>query len=324
MIRLDKFWVKVGTRLHLGQLDLNGSLNRLYGGLGLAIDLPQLELTAQKSNHLSILGSEEKRLEKISRKYLEYYNLPGAKIELLQSLPSHSGLGSGTQLALALGFALTRVYGLEPPLAEIAAVTDRESSRSGIGVAAFEQGGFLIDGGMRTNILKPEGLFEVPPIIVRTTFPEEWAIILALPYKEEKMFGQEEVSAFASLPPMAEDISGMICRLLLLKLLPSLREKDLLGFGQAVTEIQKQIGNHFAPVQGGIYASKAGADAAAYLLEQGAAGVGQSSWGPTIYAFTNQDKKADLLEKTRNFLGKKGQVWTASGRNQGASWGWRE
>ncbi|WP_347489828.1 beta-ribofuranosylaminobenzene 5'-phosphate synthase family protein [Desulfoscipio sp. XC116] len=319
-------WVKVGARLHLGQLDLNGSLGRLYGGLGLAIDQPCLEITAEKKNDLVILGpeKEKKRLQRLVRKYLDFYGLPGVRLELLESLPMHSGLGSGTQLALAVGFAITRVYGLAPAVTELAVITDREGSRSGIGVAAFEQGGFFIDGGMCTNIIRQTGLFEVPPILARTPFPEEWAIILALPHKEEEMFGQEEVKAFASLPPMAEEISGMICRLLLMKLLPSLMEKDLVSFGQAVTEIQKRIGSHFTPVQGGIYASKAGADVAAYLLRQGAAGVGQSSWGPTIYAFTSRDKKTDLLEKTRNFLGKRGLVWTASGRNQGVSWGWKE
>lgn len=322
---MDKFWVKTGARLHLGQLDLNGSLGRLYGGLGLAIEEPLLEITAERNNTLSFINtaSEKNRLTKIANKYLEYYGLPGVKIKLIQSLPSHSGLGSGTQLSLALGFAITRVYGLQPPLIELAAITDRESSRSGIGVAAFENGGFIIDGGKAIGETRPVDSVEVPPILARIPFPEDWVIVLILPYKEEKIFGIKEERAFGNLPPMPEEMSGDICRLLLMKLLPSLIEKDLESFGQAVTNIQKQVGDYFAPAQGGQYASSRGFQIADFLLSQGVTGIGQSSWGPTIYGFIRKENQVDLLEKSRRFIGDQGQVWTTSGRNQGASFGWR-
>lgn len=326
---MPKFWVKTGARLHLGQLDLNGSLGRLYGGLGLAIDQPQLELTAEQGNGLYIDSpeSERNRVKRIAQQYLEHYSLPGAKINIIQSPPSHSGLGSGTQLALALGFALTRLYGLQPPLLELAGLTDREGSRSGIGVAGFEQGGFLVDGGKpataRDKMNLTETKFHVPPLITRLPFPEEWAVILAIPNKGEKMFGSKEEKAFKAMLPMEEHISGKISRLLLLKLLPALIEKDLEHFGQAVTKIQEYLGDYFTPVQGGRFATAQGALVADYMLSQGAAGVGQSSWGPTVYGFTDQKNLAALLEGTRNFMGNHGQVWVARAANRGADWGWR-
>lgn len=325
---MPKFWVKTGARLHLGQLDLNGSLGRLYGGLGLAIDQPQLELTAEKKSGLYIesLDYERDRVKLIAQQYLEYYSLPGAKINIIQSLPSHSGLGSGTQLALALGFALTRLYGLQPSLLELAGVTDREGSRSGIGVAGFEQGGFLVDGGKpaaaRDNMNLLETNFHVPPLLTRLPFPEEWAVILAIPNKEEKMFGSKEEKVYRTILPMDEDISCKICRLLLLKLLPSLIEKDLEHFGQAVTEIQEYLGDYYTPMQGGRFASAQGARVVEHMLSQGAAGVGQSSWGPTVYGFTDQKNLATLLESTRKFMDKHGQVRVARAVNHGADWGW--
>lgn len=321
---MDKFWVKTGARLHLGQLDLNGSLGRLYGGLGLAIEEPQLEITAERKNTLFFVNStgEEQRVERITSKYLQYYGLPGVKIELVRSLPSHSGLGSGTQLSLALGFAITRVYGLQPTLTELAGITDRESSRSGIGVAAFEYGGFLIDGGKPVGKTMLEDNNEVPPILARISFPEDWMIILALPYKKEKMYGSKEERAFNSLSPMAAEMSGSICRLLLMKLLPSLIEKDMKSFGQAVTDIQKHVGDYFAPAQGGQYASAQGSEIANFLSSLGVTGIGQSSWGPTIYGFIKKENQVELLEKTRRFMGDQGQVWTTSGRNKGADFGW--
>ncbi|NLI91653.1 MAG: hypothetical protein GX434_05440 [Peptococcaceae bacterium] len=322
---MKKLWVKAGARLHLGQLDLNGSLGRIYGGFGLAIDQPQLEITAERGDTLSIkcLDKEEKRIERISRQYLKYYSLPGVKINVIKALPSHSGLGSGTQLSLALGFVISRVYGLQPSLDELAGITDRESSRSGIGVAAFKRGGFLVDGGKPVNQGETENIFKIPPILARIPFPKEWAIIVALPQSEEKIFGSKEDDAFQSLKPMKEEVSASICRLLHMKLLPSLKEKDLKGFGQAVTAIQQYVGQYFEPVQGGQYSSVQSSKIAEFLLSQGAEGVGQSSWGPALYAFTKQERKIDLLEKTRKFLDDEILVWGASGRNHGASWGWK-
>ncbi|MDA8229044.1 MAG: hypothetical protein M0T74_15350 [Desulfitobacterium hafniense] len=324
---MPEFWVKTGARLHLGQLDLNGSLGRLYGGLGLALDQPCLELTAELGNglHIESPKSEKNRIELIVRQYIQHYSLPGAKIKIVHSLPSHSGLGSGTQLALSLGFAITRLYGLQPPLLELAGLTDREGSRSGIGVAAFEQGGFLVDGGKpaREQTSPDEVKFHVPPLIARLPFPEEWAVILAIPDKEEKIFGSTEEKAFQALLPMEEHISGRNCRLLLLKLLPALIEKDLERFGQAVTEIQEHLGDYFSPVQGGRFVTAKGAQIAEYMLAHGAAGVGQSSWGPTVYGFTDQKNSTPLVEGIQNLLAGHGRVWVARAANHGADWGWR-
>jgi beta-RFAP synthase len=325
---MSKCWMKTGSRLHLGQLDLNGSLGRLYGGLGLAIDQPQLELTAERENGLYIdsPGSEKERVKLIAQQYLDHYSLPGARISLIQALPSHCGLGSGTQLALALGFVLTRLYGLQPPLPELAELTDREGSRSGIGVAGFEQGGFLVDGGKPVHAGEPSSLTKinrhVPPLITRLPFPEEWAVIIAVPNKEEKMFGSKEEQAFRSLVPMDEQVAGRISRLLLLKLLPGLAEKDLVRFGQAVTEIQEHLGDYFTPVQGGRFATSQGEQVAKCLLSKGAAGVGQSSWGPAVYGFTDNENLATLTKAARDVMGEQGQVWVARGLNRGAAWGW--
>jgi beta-RFAP synthase len=325
---MPKCWMKTGARLHLGQLDLNGSLGRLYGGLGLAIDQPQLELTAERENGLYIdsPGLEKDRVNLIAQQYLDHYSLPGARIKLIQSLPSHCGLGSGTQLALALGFILTRLYGLQPPLPELAELTDREGSRSGIGVAGFEQGGFLVDGGKPIQAGESSGLTQikrhVPPLLTRLSFPEEWAVIIAIPNKEEKMFGSKEEQAFRSLLPMEEQVAGRICRLLLLKLLPGLAEKDLVRFGQAVTEIQEYLGDYFTPVQGGRFATSQGEQVAKCLLSKGAAGVGQSSWGPAVYGFTDDENLATLTLAARDVMGEQGQVWVARGLNRGAAWGW--
>jgi len=317
---MERVWVKAGARLHLGQLDLNGSLGRLYGGLGLALGWPRVELSAVKQSGLSIeCPGEEKRLEAITLQYLNRYRLPGVKLKVRNTVPSHSGFGSGTQLALAIGTAITKLYGLSVPPAELSEVTTRESSRSGLGIGAFFEGGFLVDGGKAFEDGAPSE--KAPPILARLLFPEEWSVILALPRRGEKMFGEGEVRAFRDLPPMEEETSGRICRLLLMKLLPGLIEKNLDAFGQALEEIQTHVGDYFAPVQGGRFACGESRAVAGCFSEAGLVGVGQSSWGPTVYGFCHISRRESLLERVRTQSGPDVEVWATGGNNQGAQWG---
>ena len=319
---MGRVWVKAGARLHLGQLDLNGSLGRLYGGLGLALDWPRIELSAGKQNGLTLeCPGEKKRLEAIAAQYLEHYRLPGVKLKVRKTLPSHSGFGSGTLLALALGTAITKLYSISVPPTELAEVTERENSRSGLGVGAFFQGGFLVDGGKALVGGTPSA--KAPPILARLPFPEEWAVILALPKLSEKVFGEGEAQAFRELQPMSEEVSGQICRLLVMKLLPGLAEKNLYDFGQGLENIQAQIGDYFAAVQGGRFACAQSRLMAEYFSGAGLVGVGQSSWGPTVYGFCHISRRESLLKQVRAQAGPQVEVWATAGSNQGAQWGYK-
>lgn len=318
--------VRAGARLHLGQLDLNGSLGRLYGGIGLALDKPCLVLDAQQADELRIMSppAEAPRVERFARRYLQHYALPGVSLGVREALPAHSGLGSGTQLALAVGLAITKIYGLRPSLQELAVITEREGSRSGLGVATFKQGGFVVDGGKALTggeTAAKADLF-VPPLIARFPFPREWRAVLVTPRASQKMSGSKEEAAFKALPAMEAAVSGRISRLVLMRLLPALAEKDLGAFGQAVTVIQEYLGDYFAPAQGGRFATAEGAAAAAYLAAEGAVGVGQSSWGPTVYGFVSRERADALAAAIRQQAGDQAAVWVARGVNRGARWVW--
>ncbi|NIQ97303.1 MAG: GHMP kinase, partial [Desulfuromonadales bacterium] len=64
-----------------------------------------------------------------------------------EAIPEHVGLGSGTQLGLAVAAAMTRLHGLELDSSELLRRLDR-GLRSGIGIGAFRMGGVLLDGGI--------------------------------------------------------------------------------------------------------------------------------------------------------------------------------
>ena len=80
------------------------------------------------------------------------------------------------------------------------------------------------------------------------------------------------------------------------------------------------MGAYFAPLQGGAYASPRVGDALAWLRNEGVAGLGQSSWGPTGFAFTaTQREGEDLLDRLRTQFKHPGLSFAlAQGRNEGA------
>ncbi|MBK7663989.1 MAG: GHMP kinase [Sterolibacteriaceae bacterium] len=282
--------VEAPARLHMGFFDLNGSLGRKYGSLGLTLDGLSTHVSVSRGLGASLSGAESERARRYLNRLREVIDLPeDISVSVHTAIPSHAGLGSGTQLALALGTAASRLAGSDLSPREIAHLLDR-GARSGIGVAAFEQGGFVIDGGRGANDAPP-------PLIARLAFPPAWRILLLLDQAAAGLHGQAEASAFAELPPFPEVESQRLCRELLIRGLPALAEADLAAFGKVITDLQNTIGDYFAPAQGGRYTSPRVAAALAALSAGGAECIGQSSWGPTGFAILASDSDARLWKE---------------------------
>ncbi len=274
--------IKAPARLHLGFLDMHGGLGRWFGSLGLCLSDICTHLTAKKSEDIVIQGlSNHRGAESASRIFNALKITGGVNIIIHEEIPEHAGLGSGTQLALAIGMAISRLYGYQKPVREIAALMGR-GARSGIGIGGFLMGGFLVDAGRGE-------LTEVPPVISHSYFPEAWRVLLVFDKNTEGINGKSEKQIFDELPPMTEEVSGKICRLVLMQVLPALAEEDCDSFGSAITEIQTMAGKHFSDAQQGHYSSQQVAEIMQWLSAHGATGVGQSSWGPTGFAiFPNE------------------------------------
>ncbi len=276
------------ARLHLGFLDLNGGLGRRFGGLGLAIDSHATRLSLRRAETRRIVGPEAERASGHLDRLARHLGLGSSyALTLHDAIPAHAGLGSGTQLALAVAAALRRLEGLALDPAGDALLLQR-GIRSGIGIGLFERGGFVIDGGRSDQTA-------IPPILARIPFPEDWRIILVRAPRVDGVHGPDEVAAFARLPPLDAPAAGEICRLVLVKALPGLAERDLDSFAGAIARIQEIVGEYFAPAQGGgRFSDKGVAAVMAELRARGARGAGQSSWGPTGFAFA-----ADATEARR-------------------------
>jgi len=102
-------------------------------------------------------------------------------------------------------------------------------------------------------------------------------------------------------------------------LLPALVEEDLTTFGFGLTQIQRLVGEMFRPVQGERFAHALVADVVDELLAGGAAGAGQSSWGPAVYGLVRGDEAArSLARRIEDRLDGRGVVLATSFNNRGA------
>ncbi len=287
--------VKVSApgRLHLGFLDLHGGLGRLFGSLGLCLHEISTDIEIGHAPKLLVSGPGATRAQGYAECMLAHLNIrTGLRMHINRAIPEHAGLGSGTQMALAVGTAISRLFEVDLSLAAIAGILDR-GNRSGIGIGAFAGGGFIVDSGRSSTT-------EVPPIVSQLHFPDSWRFILVLDRKQQGVHGKQESQAFGKLAKMDESISAGLCRLLLMQVLPAIVEKDCRLFGEAITEIQSQMGEYFRSAQAGVYASRDVGNTLAELLQQGATGIGQSSWGPTGFAiYASETDAYQALKKVR-------------------------
>ena len=287
--RLDtRVTVSCAARLHLGFFDLEGSLGRRFGSIGLSLDRPETRVVARRAETTRVSGPEHERVARYLTLMCSRLGLPGHHdIEVQAAMPPHAGLGSGTQLALAVAAAVRRLHGFASDPRGDAGHLGR-GARSGIGIGLFSQGGLVIDGG-KGRLDGP------PPLLVRTAVPEAWRVLLVLDRDRQGLSGSRERAAFDALEPMDAAVSGAICRLVLMQALPALAERDFEKFGAAITAIQGYVGDYFAPSQGGRFTSPDVGAALRLLAAAGATAIGQSSWGPTGFAFAANDRDAHRL-----------------------------
>jgi beta-ribofuranosylaminobenzene 5'-phosphate synthase len=293
--------VKTPARLHFGLIDLNGALGRIDGGVGLAINDPTFELVAKPSHRIEVESYQYRnRAYTILEGLQAKHNFPGIHVEFLSEIPAHSGFGSGTQLALGLGQAVNTLYDLNLSILDLAFAVARGGT-SGIGVAAFEKGGFALDGGHpfpeeKSSFLPSSAVGNVPPppILLRYPFPN-WDLLIVSPNCKH-ISGETEVNPFQTLCPQPQSTAERLSHIILMKLLPAIHEENLFAFGDAINRIQtfgwKKVE---IDAQQGVLQQTLD-----FLRDSGAIGAGVSSWGPAIFA-VGENLRA-LHRKTESFL----------------------
>ncbi len=311
--RYEKVMVLAPARLHMGFIDLSGALGRHFGSIGIGLNEINTCLTIIAADGLTATGPSGERAMKCARKLCQALKVPdGVAIDISSAIPEHIGLGSGTQMALAVGMGLSHFYGLDLTVRDIAQLADR-GARSGIGIGVFEKGGLVLDGGRGPTTT-------TPPLLVQMAVPDDWRFILVFDQRGQGLHGAQEINAFKQLPPFPRREAERLCYLLLMQALPAIAEANLPQFGAVISELQTTVGEHFAPVQGGIFTSSEVAEAIDCLQQQGAVAIGQTSWGPTGFcAVQGADRAAALVSQLQQrFAASQLSFMVVSARNQGA------
>jgi beta-ribofuranosylaminobenzene 5'-phosphate synthase len=285
--------VTTGSRLHFGLLHLPPAEPwpeyipgtdipaRYFGGIGMMVEQPHIKVMAKSSEQWDCGGRLSDRAKSIATQ-LGHLN---HAVSIWVCPPEHVGLGVGTQLSLAVGTALTENK-LSPT--DLAQRLSR-GLRSAVGIHGFTHGGFIVDAGKATPS-------EIGNLATRCAFPSHWHILLLTPKLEPSWYGQTEKEAFSRLIHH-KSCDDVMDRLITTTILPSLRVADLATFGPAITEYNVRAGELFRPAQNDRYSHPVIGLLVDELVKLGFSGAGQTSWGPTVFALTDDMNRIEYFNQ---------------------------
>lgn len=292
--------ITTGARLHFGLLDTQ----KPFGGCGLMIDRPQTVVEVQRLSegaNSTCEGPGAERAQAILDRLADYFRpqpLPPLSIKILTRPLTHQGLGTGTQLGLAVADAIAKALGVKLDETTLALEIAQRGFRSAVGVHGYFQGGLIVE--KPTSQAAPQAS-TLNPIAARIELPSSWSVALFQPKTEvTTIAGSVEKAHFESLPRATDEQKTELLRLLDQQLIPAAVAGDFESFSEAVFAYNYLSGTLFAPVQGGAYN---GADIeywVQHLRSLNIRGVGQSSWGKTVFAFCENDEQAAQLQQLQD------------------------
>ncbi|MFH1721638.1 MAG: beta-ribofuranosylaminobenzene 5'-phosphate synthase family protein [Candidatus Altiarchaeota archaeon] len=302
-----EYTITAPSRLHLGIFDVGGKEGQSFGAVGIALKKPRFTLSVRSSENFVSNNLKDYRIDEFTKRFSRCYNI-GSKAEfsICEEIPAHSGLGSGTQLALSVATLLAELNGVKGTVSDLAKAMGR-GRRSRVGTKIFENGGFVFDPGRNGKVQN----FKVPL---------NWRFILVNPRIEKGVSGAIEDSFFSSLKS-DNGFSSQVTEIVLSKMIPSLKTSDIILFGESLTELDVLVGEYFRLAQKGTFRHPEINEIIKKLKALGCYGVGQSSWGPTVYGLTILGEAENVLLKTRDFLQTRrlgGEVWVSEVQNFGA------
>jgi len=318
--------IKTPSRLHFGLIDLNGELGRINGSLGVALESPFWLIRAGEKitpNSSTLPEEFQKQLSTFKTNFDQQFetNSESINFSFLKAIPAHVGLGSKTQFLLAVGAILAEIHHLNLHPQALAKVAQRGGT-SGIGVAAFDAGGFIVDGGhsfgpgKTTTTFQPSSASTAPPppVLFQSPLPHSWKFLILTPKGLKGFFGPEEQQLFAECCPVPARDVERLSRLILMKILPAVKEADIKTFGRGLTELQTKFKRFGFEKYSGTIVTE--------LLElmrkkNFIFGSGISSFGPTVFGLTNALKDAShfLEEISQTFSREKFELLTMTTSN---------
>lgn len=284
-----------GARVHVALFDLGRATARAYGGAGFMLAGPTTTVVARRASAWSFAGTPD--LDE--RTHGDVLSLLGrmkertgefaAEVELVGHPPQHVGLGSKTALMLSVASAVNAELNAALEVAEIQAVTGRGGA-SGIGIRGFSTGGFLIDGGHRSDTvadLTPSSgrrPGSPPPVTVRHAMPDHWKVHLLLP-EGERRHGRDEIEFFKRVTPVPAPEVFRSVTYAVHELAPAIQEADLPAVRVALENLHsvgfksRELGAQPQEVR----------DLLEHFLSKYPTPAGLSSMGPLVYVISDED-----------------------------------
>jgi beta-ribofuranosylaminobenzene 5'-phosphate synthase len=328
--------IRTPARLHIGMLSFGVPGVRSFGGVGVMTDRPAVHLRLRKANRLEARGPHAERAVKFARACMQAWGLGdvGCSLEVVTAPAAHVGLGSGTQLGLAVAAGMRQLFRrpegepdepavthpLQAPLEpgehdwvfdvqeaiELARVVGR-GRRSSVGVYGFSRGGLIVEAG---RLVAGDGSDddddarrEFSPMIARVRLPAAWRCVVIAARDAVGLSGPAEREAFGRLPPVAAEVTAELSRIALLELLPAAVEGKFTEFAAAVRRYGELAGQPFAAESQQLPHAPATAKLLELLGELGIVGAAQSSWGPTVMACCPSLEAAGDLAEALDRLG---------------------
>ena len=297
-------------RIHLSLIDENGYTGRVDGGIGLMLDRPNVVFEA--SNNAEEFQIEANRyyresievINEIASKVFKTFNISNKNFHfnLKRYFPSHVGLGSKTQLSLAIISAITKLKNIDHLSTEhLTQLVDRGGT-SGIGWRGFETGGFILDGGHDYGFGKEKETFlpssattSINPALTisRHNIPENWRFVLVIPDVKKGAYGDEEVRVFQNYAPIPQKEVNEVSHQIIMKIIPGIIKSDLECFGEGLKRIQN-IGFKKIEIE---LQHEIVKNFLTFFDEYGLKAYGMSSFGPSVIGIVESDTEAEVLLK---------------------------
>jgi beta-ribofuranosylaminobenzene 5'-phosphate synthase len=282
--------VRTPCRLHFGMFGFGCPDRAQFGGVGAMVEPPSVEVEIAPADGFALHGALTDRTRKIVELLVDRWELPSfpACEITVRSPRDHTGLGVGTQLNLAIAAGLRRFLGLAETSLEEMSATVRRGARSAVGTYGFQLGGLIVDAGKKRGQT-------LGSLARRVALPDAWRFVLFCRPDECGLAGSNEAMAFERLPPVPQEVTRELWQITNDEILPAVGQSDCRMFGEAVFRFGRLAGECFAAVQRGPFASREIERLVDSIREFGVPGVGQSSWGPTVFAVADGDEQARQL-----------------------------
>ncbi|MGI9177010.1 MAG: hypothetical protein ACR2IT_04040 [Pirellulales bacterium] len=327
--------VRAPARLHLGMLSFGVPGTRAFGGVGMMLDRPAVQVRLRRSDRLEARGLHAERALEYAKACSEFWRIGGAgcAIEIVAAPAAHVGLGSGTQLGLVIAAGMRHLFRLGPeanappatphPVQDELHPTEHDwlfdvrdalelaravgrGRRSCVGVYGFSRGGLIVEAGrmMRENAGPDDDVTrEFSPMVARVRLPAAWRCVLLVARDATGLSGEAERAAFGRLAPVPREVTAELSRIALVDMLPAAVEGKFIEFSLAVRNYGAIAGVPFQAESQKLSYAQATADLLELLTELGAPGCTQSSWGPAVMACCETLEKAGVLVDRLESLG---------------------